>query len=117
MLSRLLILAAIPAGLAAAVPQSFSLRVPDLNSNDSARLLAADSSGNLFVVSSSPKTSAIVNIHVVKTDAAGNFIAAFDFGGSGVDTPFAAAVDPQGNLIVAGSTYSTDFPLVSPLRT
>jgi uncharacterized protein (TIGR03437 family) len=116
-LSRISIVAAIPAVLAAAVPQSFSLRVPDLNPNDSGRLLAADSSGNLFVVSASTKTSAIVNIHVVKTDPAGNVIAAFDFGGSGVDTPSAAAVDPQGNLIVAGSTYSTDFPLVSPLRT
>jgi uncharacterized protein (TIGR03437 family) len=116
-LSRLLIFAAIPAGLAAAVPQGFSLRVPDLNPNDSARLLAADSSGNLFVVSASPKTSDIVNIHVVKTGPTGNIIAAFDFGGSGVDTPRAAAVDPQGNLIVAGATLSTDFPLVSPLRT
>src|ERR1039458_1940328 len=92
MLSRLFLLAAIPPALAptfsqsfAAVSQSFSLRVPDLNPNDSARLLAADSSGSLFVVSTSPKTSAIVNIHVVKTDAAGKFIAAFDFGGSGID--------------------------------
>ena len=115
MLARFVVLAAIPAALTASVPQSFSLRVPDLNPRDSARVLAADRSGNLFVVSSSPQTSAIVNIHIVKTDPAGNFLAAFDFGGSGIDTPTAATVDPQGNLIVAGATQSADFPMVSPV--
>ena len=55
------------------------------------------------------------NIHIVKTDGAGNPLAAMDFGGSAVDTPLAAATDPQGNLIVVGSTSSPDFPLVSPV--
>ena len=103
--------------LAAQVPQHFSTRVPDLNPADTARLLAADPAGNLFVVSSSPKTSAITNIHVVKTDPTGNILASFDFGGTGIDSPAAAATDPQGNLIVAGRTYSPDFPMIAPLRT
>jgi uncharacterized protein (TIGR03437 family) len=115
--SILLLAATIPAVLAAAVPQSFSTRLPNRNPQDSARLLAADPSGNVFIIYSSPRTSAVVNIHVIKADPAGNFIAAFDFGGTGIDTPNAATVDPQGNLIVAGATRSADFPLVSPLLT
>jgi hypothetical protein len=114
-LARFVLLTAIPAALAASAPQSFSLRIPDLNPRDSARVLAADRSGNLFIVSSSPQTSTIVNIHIVKTDPSGNFLAAFDFGSSGIDTPTAATVDPQGNLIVAGATQSVDFPTVLPV--
>src|SRR5690349_3780512 len=108
MVSRALFML-IPAALAAAVPQSFSTHIPDLNPSDSPRLLAADTTGNLFVVSASPRTSAITKIHVTKTDPAGGIIASFDFGSTGVDTPTAAAVDPQGNLIVVGATRSTDF--------
>jgi len=44
------------------------------------------------------------NIHIVKTDAAGNPLSSLDFGGSATDTPFAAAMDPQGNLIIVGWT-------------
>ena len=80
-----------------------------------ARLLATDSSGNLFIIYSSPGAGSANNIHIVKTDAAGNPQSSLDFGGSAVDTPFAAATDPQGNLIIVGWTSSPDFPLVSPV--
>ena len=38
-----------------------------------------------------------------------------DFGAGSNDSIVAAAVDPLGNLILAGNTDSVDFPLVSPL--
>ncbi len=111
MLARLIVMAAISAALTLAAPAGYSLHFPDSNPQNKARVLAADRSGNLFIVSSSPQTSTIVNIHVIKTDPAGNLIGTFDFGGSGVDTPTAAAVDPLGNLVIVGATQSADFPL------
>jgi len=102
-------------GLYANVPQSFSLVIPGGKPASTARLLASDSSGNLFIIYSSPGAVSANNIHIVKTDAAGNPLSSLDFGGSAVDTPFAAATDPQGNLIIVGWTGSQDFPLVSPV--
>lgn len=37
------------------------------------------------------------------------------FGGSALDTPTAIALDANGNLFVAGTTTSADFPLIKPL--
>ncbi|HUA58240.1 MAG TPA: SBBP repeat-containing protein [Verrucomicrobiae bacterium] len=115
MIWRTIQLAAFAVGLHASVPQSFSLVTPGGNPADTARLLTSDSSGNLFLIYSSPRGISANNIHIVKTDPAGNTLASFDFGGSATDTPMAAATDPQGNLIVAGWTGSQDFPLVAPV--
>ena len=98
-------------------PQSFLAHLSDLNMQDAAKLLTADQSGSFFIISSRAKTSATTNIHVIKTDSSGNVLATYDFGGSGIDTPNAAAVDPQGNLVIVGTTQSPNFPLVSPLQT
>jgi hypothetical protein len=55
---------------------------------------------------------------VARLNAAGN---ALDFstylGGSGTDGALAVAVDVAGAAVVAGYTYSADFPLESPLTT
>lgn len=106
-----------PAQASVVAPLSFSLYRPDLNAQDSARLIAADKAGNLFLVFSSTISPKTTNIHIVKTDSSGNILGALDFGGSGTDTPNSAAVDSEGNLIIAGETLSPDFPLVSPLQT
>ena len=115
MILRTIALAVFAVGLYANVPQSFSLVIPGGKPASTARLLASDSSGNLFIIYSSPGAVSANNIHIVKTDAAGNPLSSLDFGGSAVDTPFAAATDPQGNLIIVGWTSSQDFPLVSPV--
>ncbi len=117
-------LAIAPLAAASINPQQFSLHLADGNPGDRANVLAADPSGNLYVVSttqiSPPDATVIVsptvNIRVTKTDSSGNVLASFTFFGSGQDTPYAAAIDPQGNLVIGGSTNSTDFPLVAPLR-
>lgn len=113
------LLALFAAALAAAVPnpQQFTLR--NLNAGtgqNQTGLLVADASGNLFAVSTATQATGASIIRVTKADSSGNVLANFDFGGSGTDTPYAAAIDPQGNLLVGGGTTSSDFPLVSPLQ-
>ena len=75
----------------------------------------SDGSGNLFAVRSVLEPTGAHQLRVVKTDSQGSILAQFDFGGSGVDNAFGATVDGLGNLVIAGSTNSPDFPLVSPL--
>ncbi len=38
------------------------------------------------------------------------------FGGSGIDNARAVAVDPTGNIYLAGETYSANFPTANPLQ-
>jgi len=90
----------------------------DIGNQDMSELLAADSAGNLFVVSTVIEPWGSPQIRVVKLDAQGNTLASFDFGGTynfPADVPAGAAVDPQGNLVIVGTTQSSDFPLVAPL--
>jgi hypothetical protein len=123
MTPRSLVIAAAFFGLPAyadTAPQQFSQHFPDKNPNDSALVLAADASGNLFIVADAATgvlTALTTHIHVTKTDGTGNVLATMGFGGSSTDTPMAAAVDAQGNLVIVGETQSTDFPLVSALQT
>ncbi len=89
-----------------------------IGTSGAAAALAEDSAGNLFVVSRVVEPTGVPQIRVTKTDSQGNILASFDFGGTALYdsyTPSAAAIDPQGNLVVAGSTNAFDFPLVSPL--
>jgi hypothetical protein len=97
-------------------PRSFSAHLPDLNPKDTPKFLVAYQSGNFFIISSTAKMPTISNILVIKTDGSGSVIGTFAFGGSGIDTPAAAACDPQGNLVIVGVTRSPDFPLVAPLQ-
>jgi hypothetical protein len=57
--------------------------------------------------------SGLVDAFVLKLDATGSRIEfATYLGGSSVDSATAVAVDPSGNIYVAGSTVSEDFPTV-----
>lgn len=101
------------AAILTAQPQSFSLHYPDLNQQDTTKLILAAQPNAFFIVSTSTKTTTITNIHITRTDTHGTVLGTFDFGGSGADTPINAAVDPQGNLVIVGTTQSADFPLVA----
>jgi uncharacterized protein (TIGR03437 family) len=92
-----------------------STRYLDFGDTGQARLLAADASGNLFAVGLVTEPSGVGQIRVIKTDPSGNPLASIDFGGSFGDSVASAAVDPQGNIVIAGSTPSPDFPLVNAL--
>jgi hypothetical protein len=89
---------------------------------DMAYGIAADAAGNAYVtgVSNSlnfPTVNAYqsgqlnYNAFVTKLDPTGlSILYSTHLGGSGQDTGRAIGVDPQGNIYVAGLTYSSDFP-------
>jgi uncharacterized protein (TIGR03437 family) len=106
------------ASFAVAAINGVQTRYLDFDQGQS-QLLAADHAGNLFVVGTVVEPSGLPQIRVVKTDPSGNHLASFDFGGSNAgsiaDIVAAAATDPQGNLVIVGSTPSPNFPAVAPL--
>jgi DNA-binding beta-propeller fold protein YncE len=108
-----LFLSLIAASVTAASNQFVARYVP-IGTSGSADLLAVDASGNFFIVANVQESSGRPQIRAIKTDPQGNEIASFDFGGSSdtsPDAPSGAAVDPQGNLVIVGTTSSTDSRL------
>jgi hypothetical protein len=61
-----------------------------------------------------PSGSSVV---VTKLDLTGNILFTRTFAGKGLDTGSAVAVDPAGNIYIAGTTTSPDFPLSHALQT
>jgi len=90
--------------------------------------IALDSAGNIYVVGyagpglpvKNPYKSTLaggLNAFVAKVDNSGSsLLFATYLGGSGYDGANAVAVDPSGNVYVAGYTSSTDFPLVKSVQ-
>jgi hypothetical protein len=102
-------------GTAWAGQQVFTAHYLNVGQTGQSLCLALDASGNSFVVSTVTEPSGRTAIRATKLDPNGNTVASFDFGGSGTDTPEAAANDAQGNLFIAGNTTSSDFPVTSTL--
>jgi hypothetical protein len=106
-----------------------TVRFADIPSSATPARVAADAAGNLFIVSNVTTPAGIPQIHIDKVDANGNLLASIEFGGTNASPGFVsslffshdsiagAAVDPSGNLVIGGSTFASDFPLVSPLFT
>ncbi len=90
---------------------------------------AADAAGNLYIVSNVTTPSGLPQIRVDKVNPNGASLGSIEFGGTyqsqgfvpsffyAQDSVVGAAVDPSGNLVIAGTTFASDFPLVSPLFT
>ncbi|HTS49682.1 MAG TPA: SBBP repeat-containing protein [Bryobacteraceae bacterium] len=97
-----------------AAPQVL-VRYLDLPAGAQPQTISAGASGSLFVVSNIIEPSGRPQIRVLKIDSNGATLASMDFGGSSRDTIAGASVDATGNLVLVGSTSSSDFPLVSPL--
>ena len=91
-----------------------NLSYVDFGPGGNACCLVSDGLGNLYVIGSVAGASG-ANISVTRLDAANHVAGSFTFGGGGSDQPKAAALDPQGNLVIAGQTNSSDFPLVNAL--
>ena len=100
---------------------------------DEARAIAVDTAGNAFVTGqtreqSFPLVHALQaqcasygsggcrSVFVVKLNPRGQAVLSTYLGGSGEDAGNAIAVDRKGNIYVAGSTTSRDFPLRNPAQ-
>ncbi len=57
------------------------------------------------------------DVFVSKLDPNGQLLFTDTFAGKGVDTGTAIALDPSGNIYIAGTTTSNDFPLSKALQT
>ena len=112
--SVLALVLALYSARATAGPQVLA-RYLNLPADAQPQTITADGSGSLFVVSNIIEPSGRPQLRVLKTDSGGVTLASMDFGGSSRDTIAGAAVDATGNLVLVGSTSSSDFPLVSPL--
>lgn len=101
------------------------------SSSESSRGVAIDSSGSAYVagVTASPNfpttpgafQTSLANgqfqsdAFVTKIDAAGNsYVYSTYLGGNDADAAFGIAIDSGGNALVAGSTGSSNYPLVNP---
>ena len=97
--------------------------------------IATDAAGNTYVVGSraiaatnafrigifgivAPLSSGSgSDVFLTKLDPNGNLLFTDTFAGKGVDTGTAIALDPSGNIYIAGTTTSDDFPLSKALQT
>src|SRR5580700_11342567 len=94
--------------------------------------ITTDAAGNTYVVGSRAigtnafriGTDGLVgpigsgsDVFLSKIDPNGKLLFTDTFAGKGVDTGTAIAVDPSGNIYIAGMTTSPDFPLSRALQT
>jgi hypothetical protein len=100
--------------------------------SDEARGIAINAAGEVYVTGDTrsagfptvnalqPVKSGDADAFVTKISADGQSILYSTFlGGEGTDESFGLkliALDPAGNICVAGNTYSTDFPTVNPVQ-
>ena len=91
--------------------------------------ITTDSAGNTYIVGSrqlaTPPAVAFdleyippdSDVFVSKLDPNGKLLFTDTFAGKGVDTGSAISVDPSGNIYIAGTTTSPDFPLSKAIQT
>jgi hypothetical protein len=89
--------------------------------------ITTDSAGNTYVVGSThlPGTPSFINssisaqahVFVTELDPNGSVLFTDTLAGQGLDTATTVAVDPSGNIYVAGNTTSPDFPISHALQT
>lgn len=82
--------------------------------------ITTDSYNNIYVIGSrrlGGETPGSSDVFVSKLDPLGDLFFTDTFAGKGVDTGTAIALDPAGNIYIAGTTTSDDFPLSNALQT
>jgi hypothetical protein len=85
--------------------------------------ITTDSAGNTYVVGTRTTATGAnglpsgSDVFVTKLDPNGNVLFTDTFAGKGIDMGTAIAVDRSGNIYIAGTTTSPDFPLSHALQT
>jgi len=100
---------------AAMLAAEFSTFVGDANDYHVARAIA-DASGNTYLAGSRTLASQATEIFAMKLDPAGNIVLFTTISGKGSDSATSLALDAAGNIYLAGSTNSANFPLHNPLQ-
>jgi len=95
--------------LAALPAAEFTTYIGDVNDYHVARV-AADSAGNTYLAGSR-NLGMLSEAVVMKLDPSGNIVLFTILSGKGSDAANGLALDAAGNIYVAGSTSSPDFPL------
>ncbi|HLJ18330.1 MAG TPA: hypothetical protein VKV15_27815 [Bryobacteraceae bacterium] len=85
---------------------SFHAHYLSLGVQDTSTALATDASGNVFIGSTVTDVSTN-RFRITKTDGQGNVLTSFDFGFGDFGTIASATIDPQSNIIVAGTGHTT----------
>lgn len=78
--------------------------------------IAADSAGNTYVAGTRSPSTTSSKAFLAKIDPHGAILFTKMIGGSRFESGNAVAVDPSGNIYIAGATSSPDFPLTKPLQ-
>jgi hypothetical protein len=78
--------------------------------------MATDANGYTYVTGSR-SVFGLNGVFVSKLDVSGNVTLLASLNGKGSDQANGIALDPSGNIYIAGSTSSPDFPLHHPLQT
>jgi uncharacterized protein (TIGR03437 family) len=101
--------------LVSAFAQEFTTYIGD-GSRYQTAAMTTDAAGNTYLAGArylnipSLAGDPLPDVFVAKVYPTGKLIFDVTFGGKGADTPTAIAIDPQGNVYVAGSTTSPDYP-------
>ncbi len=97
------------------------VRYPDLPANALPEALAQDAAGHTFIIGHVLTPTGRQDLFIRKVDSQGKVLASLQVlvnsqAGFFADSASGAAVDAAGNLLIVGTSYSTDFPLVTPLE-
>lgn len=78
--------------------------------------LTTDAADNTYVTGARTIAQNLTDVFITKLDSSGNILQTFTLSGKYADRGNGIAVDPAGNIWVAGVTTSPDFPLHKPLQ-
>ncbi len=113
--ATILLLAFAGSAFSQATPSVYTTYIGDASMWHVARI-RSDGSGNSYVAGNR-SAGALTDMFVAKLDGSGKMASFLSFGGNRSDVVGDMAIDPSGNLVLAGSTSSTSFPLYQAIQT